>query len=184
MQYDIVKRETNTSTVCEFGDLSMRHLRVSDFQGLKRMSGSMDYADETDSCGRDAVSSPSVPRSILERKMAVIKDPELRRKAKGHLLNLLAEQAEIEATIRQVAKKVGSEASLIKTNLELTHKHDCYYEIVQSFHDQCYNLGKYDWAMTQLYVFVNMCEISKISQDQVVQAIHEICSTEPKITII
>jgi hypothetical protein len=34
-QYDLVKWETNTSTVCRFGDLSMGALKVADFQGNK-----------------------------------------------------------------------------------------------------------------------------------------------------
>ena len=32
-QYKIVKRETNTSTVCQFGDLSIAKMKVSQFQG-------------------------------------------------------------------------------------------------------------------------------------------------------
>ena len=32
-QYKIVKRETNTSMVCQFGDLSISKMKVADFQG-------------------------------------------------------------------------------------------------------------------------------------------------------
>ena len=32
-QYKIVRKETNTSMVCQFGDLSMGKLKVGDFQG-------------------------------------------------------------------------------------------------------------------------------------------------------
>ena len=32
-QYRIVKRETNTSMVCQFGDMSISKMKVAEFQG-------------------------------------------------------------------------------------------------------------------------------------------------------
>lgn len=37
-QYTLVKKETNTSTVCQFGDKSIGKMTVGDFQGPKEMT--------------------------------------------------------------------------------------------------------------------------------------------------
>ena len=92
-QYKIVKRETNTSTVCQFGDLSMAKMKVSQFQGGARVDNDgfdhpilldggtienpMNYfynhspfPPSLHRCGRDAVPGPEVPKVILEKRLA------------------------------------------------------------------------------------------------------------------
>ena len=88
-QYKIVKRETNTSTVCQFGDLSIAKMKVSQFQGrsgfdqpiLMDFSGTIEnplnyfynhspFPPSLHRCGRDAVPGPEVPKVILEKRLA------------------------------------------------------------------------------------------------------------------
>merc|ERR1712004_523310 len=78
-QYKIVKRETNTSMVCQFGDLSISRMKVADFQGeitqkdtffslisdmapLKKYSyftsTKKAFPPSLHNCGRDAVPGP------------------------------------------------------------------------------------------------------------------------------
>ena len=66
-QYNIVKRETDTSTVCQFGDMAMSKMMVSEFQGDSKATPYHYYyynelGDDWDpeSCGRDAVPGPEV----------------------------------------------------------------------------------------------------------------------------
>ena len=68
-QFNRVKFETNTSTVCQFGDVdNISKMSVSNFQGMKRKTESAEYSDPVpDECGRDAVPSPDVEKISLER---------------------------------------------------------------------------------------------------------------------
>ena len=68
-QFNRVKFETNTSTVCQFGDVdNISKMSVSNFQGMKRKTESAGYSDPVpDECGRDAVPSPDVEKISLER---------------------------------------------------------------------------------------------------------------------
>ena len=70
-QYERVKYETNTSTVCQFGDVdNISKMSVSNFQGMKRKMESAGPSDPVpDECGRDAVPSPDVEKITLERLM-------------------------------------------------------------------------------------------------------------------
>jgi len=93
-QYKIVKKETNTSMVMQFGDMSISKLPVGDFQvimknhkrnfkntknlsqgptptiGLPRPTHPPHYPPQWFSCGRDAVPGPDVPVKILQVKIS------------------------------------------------------------------------------------------------------------------
>ena len=66
-QYERVKDETNTSTVCQFGDVdNIGKMSVSNFQGMRKKVGtSYSYLDPN----VDAVASPDVEKVSLERLM-------------------------------------------------------------------------------------------------------------------
>ena len=66
-QYEKVKYETNTSTVCQFGDVdNIGKMSVSNFQGMKQnMRTSYSYPDPI----VDPVASPDVEKVSLERLM-------------------------------------------------------------------------------------------------------------------
>ena len=68
-QFNRVKFETNTSTVCQFGDVdNISKMSVSNFQGMNRKTESAGFsAPVPDECGRDAVPSPDVEKISLER---------------------------------------------------------------------------------------------------------------------
>merc|ERR1719219_70012 len=68
-QYKIVRKETNTSMVCQFGDLSMGKLKVGDFQGEGKEYLKIDNFPDKHKCGRDAVPGPEVPKFILQKKL-------------------------------------------------------------------------------------------------------------------
>ena len=95
-QFQIVKRETNTSTVCQFGDLSIAKMKVSQFQGEKKTDdesivlldqGTIEhplnyfynhspFPPSFHRCGRDAVPGPEVPIRILEKRLAANDDED------------------------------------------------------------------------------------------------------------
>merc|ERR1712002_953473 len=65
-QYKRVKRETNTSTVCQFGDMSISKMTVGSFQGEKEdvEVNPPPVPPQWLSCGKTAVPGPQVPIAI------------------------------------------------------------------------------------------------------------------------
>merc|ERR1712042_206823 len=89
-QYKIVKKETNTSMVCQFGDMSISKLPVGTFQGEKATIGlprppPYPYPSFPEGCGASAVSGPEVPVKILERTIAEATSHEEASEAKDKL---------------------------------------------------------------------------------------------------
>merc|ERR1712080_284382 len=96
-QYIVVKNETNTSMVCQFGDMSISKMEVGTFQGLKPVINLHDlpkppptphYPPSWFSCGRDAVPGPEVPVKILQNNIATaenaVEAKEAREKLQVH----------------------------------------------------------------------------------------------------
>ncbi|KAL1472714.1 hypothetical protein MTO96_022858 [Rhipicephalus appendiculatus] len=73
-QFKIVKKETNTSHVMEFGDLNIGQLSVSEFQGEKEAKPVV-----LPKVPYDAVSSRDVPIAILRKKLASASKPHQKR---------------------------------------------------------------------------------------------------------
>ena len=86
-QFERVKYETNTSTVCQFGDVdNISKMSVSNFQGMKWKPDSVGLMDPVpDECGRDAVPSPDVEKISLERLMQVDSGLEEKERTQGRM---------------------------------------------------------------------------------------------------
>ena len=130
-QYRVVKRETNTSTVCEFGDLSMGKMTVGTFQGTKPTS----QVSEGDSghpvppnwksCGASAVSGPQVPVVILQKKIEMSATEEEAEMAKEELQQLLDNRKFMEGVVESVINTATAGNDVLSTavwteNVELT----------------------------------------------------------------
>merc|ERR1719175_250391 len=81
-QYRIVKRETNTSMVCQFGDMSISKMTVGSFQGEKQTDA---YAPPVPpqwlSCGATAVPGPEVPVASLQNQIKYAQTTEEEQEA-------------------------------------------------------------------------------------------------------
>jgi len=164
-QYSVVKKETNTSTVCRFGDLSMGQLKVGEFQGPKEnvltKPPPYPYPHPSAGCGATAVPGPEVPVRILERTIQDAETPEDRLEAQQSLEKLRTNRKFMEDVVWRVITGVTGDEGLTQTvvsdNVELT-KYDCYYTAVDAFHEKCFNVGRNDYALRMLNGFVNLCE--------------------------
>jgi len=166
-QYKIVKKETNTSMVCQFGDMDISKLPVGTFQGptpsitLPRPTHPPHYPPSWLSCGADAVPGPDVPVKILQNNIAAAANAEEAKEAKEKLDELMRNRKFMEKTVLDLIQTITNDNSLTNTmftdNVELT-QFDCYYAAVDQFHDKCFNVGKNDYALRMLNSFVNLCE--------------------------
>merc|ERR1712002_391122 len=87
-QYKIVKKETNTSMVMQFGDMDISKLPVGNFQGPKP-TGIPSPPPFPPTCGRDAVSGPDVPIRIQQNIINAGNSEEEVEEAKYKLDHLL-----------------------------------------------------------------------------------------------
>jgi len=187
-QYKIVKKETNTSTVCEFGDKNISKLPVGTFQGPKPTISlphptppPHHYPPSWFSCGRDAVPGPEVPVKILQSNIAAAANSEEAQKAKEKLDELMRNRKFMADTVRNVIQIVTNDDSLtnimVSDNVELT-QFDCYYAAVDTFHEKCFNIGRNDYALRMLNSFVNLCE-KNYDVNDIIEAIKVGCTHPP-----
>jgi legumain len=192
-QYKIVKKETNTSQVCQFGDMSISNLKVADFQGGKKgkkaMTAAMyyhyevlhDYEVFPSTCGNDAVPAEDVPIVILQKRLQAATNVDDKEAINQQLHDLMRKRKTmIDTTLKIITHVTGDSGStnkVLRANKELVN-FECYNDIVDSFHTNCYNLSCNDYALRQVNHFANMCEMGYSKKD-ILQAIAKVCTHQP-----
>merc|ERR1712055_1238867 len=185
-QYKIVKKETNTSQVLQFGDMSMGKLKVGEFQGSSsNVLPTPPIPPQWLSCGRDAVPGPEVPYKVLQKSMEAATTPEERAEAKEKLDRLLANRKFMLNTVHTLVNRITGDnqasSAIFTENVELT-QHDCYYAAVDEFHAKCFNVGLNDYALRMLNPLVNLCE-KNFPVSDIIQAIQDVCTHPPMVGI-
>jgi len=206
-QYRIVKRETNTSMVCQFGDMSISKMKVAWFQGESTQEDSfISFVSEKDAnpkhgyfsytnireemlqtnhnCGRDAVPGPEVPRIILEKRIQtatnVLEATEYNKQLEALLDGRKAMISKTVDIINQITKnETTTEEIMISSDIELT-QFDCHKEVAEKFHDKCFNLGCNDFALRQINHFAVICEMG-YDQKDILESIEKNCQTNDSI---
>lgn len=184
-QYIIVKKETNTSMVMQFGDMNISKLPVGNFQGPSPTVGINRPPPFPDTCGRDAVPGPEVPIKILQNIIETSTSDEEISNARAKLDEIMKNRNFILTTVREIVESITMDnemtSSIFSDNVELT-QYDCYYPAVDEFHSKCFNVGKNDYALRMLNTLVNLCE-KNYSLDDILQAIQDTCTHPPMVGI-
>eukprot|EP00794_Sanderia_malayensis_P020213 gene20213-22189_t len=158
-QYEIVKKETNTSHVKKFGDMSMENEPLSLFQGSKKSNTTTMGVSKPIT---DAVPSPDVPLMILQKRLQ-----KARTKVEYRQIEMMiAQEKKTRSTIRLVVKKivaklaptVSKEEEFFVTKPAALKERECYENAVGMFKEKCFNFSKYEYALRQLYVLSNLCD--------------------------
>ncbi|KAK3749747.1 hypothetical protein RRG08_046252 [Elysia crispata] len=174
-QYKLVKSETKTSHVMEYGDLSMGKLPVADFLGSMK-SNTLYFAPAGKGSDPmlDSMPSQDVGQEILLRKISRSRGEE-QEKHKADLETLWQRKKDSEAFFKRVFAEV-QDVSLfdhyVKMPLQFTADFHCYKESVKLIMDQCpgLNLPQNDYALRKLRVLANMCE-TKLPPQKIWRAI-------------
>jgi len=184
-QYKIVKKETNTSTVCQFGDMSISQMAVGMFQGEKE-SDATPYPVPPAwlSCGRTAVPGPEVPVEIQRRIISHSSSTtQEKQDAKLKLDKLLANRKFMIGKVEDIIDSVltatngnidGEEKDHIFNDNVPMKDTECYFAAVDSFHENCFNLGRNDYALRMMNTVLNLCERS-YSINTILDAIQAVC---------
>lgn len=190
-QYKIVKKETNTSTVCQFGDMSISQMPVGMFQGESMADiNPVPVPPSWLSCGRTAVPGPEVPVEILTR---VLSDPAVpadqKQQAQMELAKIQSNRKFMLQTVEDLVNLVLTVANgdvvadevnhVLHDNVPLKEHHKkCYFAAVDEFHATCFNLGMNDYALRMTNTLVNLCD-RKYDIQTIIDAIKIVCSHPP-----
>ncbi|RDD40921.1 Legumain [Trichoplax sp. H2] len=179
-QFDTVRRKTNTSKVCKYGDMSFDEEDLDNFQGDPKSNTPSKLFDPYPLPPMDTVAAPDVPVVILSNRITDATSKTERQHYIGQLEKLIEHREKIDKTIRSILIEA------VENNFELAHhimhhqKHDiknfdCLHVMTKSFSEKCYNLGKNDYAMRMVYVLVNLCETERMTESMILSAINKIC---------
>ncbi|XP_046633726.1 legumain-like [Daphnia pulicaria] len=175
-QFSIVRKETNTSHVQEYGDLTIGKMKVGEFQG-KGKAPMASNGRKRVSPLLDAVPSGDVPLEILRHKLRKMNSSpgsaEIQRKIRG----IEKKRQHLKDSLRKIVLKATEDEAktefIITGRLKLTN-FSCYEELVNAFSQRCFHLSKNEYAYRHLFVLVNMCQ-SSIPKEVVIRAMDEVC---------
>ncbi|KAH9371515.1 hypothetical protein HPB48_017502 [Haemaphysalis longicornis] len=181
-QYKLVKKETTTSHVMEYGDMNLGKLPVSEFQGEKDAQRIV-----VPDAPLDAVSSRDVPIAILQHKLRKASSPAAKRSIMRKLQLALRRRSFLDDKVAQIASII-SENNEESTRALLSEKRplrdfDCYERAVRHFSAHCFNLSKNPYALGRLRVLVNMCEMEYDIED-ITDAMDLACTHKPVAGIV
>lgn len=171
-QFNIVRRETNTSHVEEYGDLRIGAMTVSQFQG-----GKMAEPVVLPIVPLDAVDSRDVPVAILRRKIEAATDQRSKQALESKLENILANRSFVKEKVSEIAHLLtygnAEQANNLLTAKKRISDFQCYEKAVDSFRRKCFDLPASPYALGQLQVLVNACDAYEASE--IKAAISAVC---------
>jgi len=178
-QFVVVRNETNTSHVMEFGDIRLRKLPVADFLGYSETQLILPEVE------LDAVKSEDVVPSILERKLARTQNKEERRELKSQLRRLYKMRKLVTAQMMDIIEQVTGHGQnmteegkqlreqLFHSRHELSN-YECYEKAARHFSKHCFSIAKNPYVTRKLYLLVNMCELG-MDSEKIVNAMTNTC---------
>lgn len=179
-QFKIVRSHTNTSHVQQFGNKTLAHMKVMEFQG-NSLGGAQPAEPMTfQPVGNlDVIPSPDVPLAILKRKMMASNDINAVRGLLMEINTHLKVRELLAETMHRVVERVTGDKltaqKLLNDRLELSQD-ECYKSAVTYYKHNCFNWHKmeYEYALRHLYALVNLCE-GGYSFDSIQKAMDYVC---------
>jgi len=176
-QFQIVRKETNTSHVMEYGDLSIGKMKVSEFQGSKPTR----FQGDLPAVPLEAVPSHDVPVMSLRRRIMQTNSFEESKQLKKELEKMLRNRDFLVNKMSEIIAKSTFTRDQAKTILserfDLTD-FECYNTVAKYFSENCFSISANALVMRYLYTFVNMCETG-IHPDVQMAAMDAVCIHPP-----
>ncbi|KAH7962930.1 legumain [Rhipicephalus sanguineus] len=181
-QFKIVKEETNTSHVMEYGDLSIGKLSVSEFQGAKEAKPVV-----LPKVPYDAVSNRDVPIAVLRKKLEKTSNPQEKKSVKEKLRQARNNRIFLKKKVAEIAMFLTGDnpedvESVLTSKRRLT-KFYCYEKAVRHFSDRCFKLSNNPYALQHLRVLANMCE-SSYKLSEIIEAMDSACTHPTVVGIV
>ncbi|XP_077179646.1 legumain [Paroedura picta] len=176
-QFELVKRRTNTSHVMQYGNKTISHMKVVQFQGTNKAASAPISLPPVSSY--DLTPSPDVPFAIMKRRLMATND---KYKAKAiaeeitmHLRTKQLIQESMYKTVYVITNSAVRTEQILSDRMSLSN-HDCYKLAANHFKNRCFNWHspQYEYALRQLYALVNVCELG-YPIDRILAAMNQVC---------
>ncbi|XP_030574581.1 legumain [Archocentrus centrarchus] len=179
-QFKIVKNHTTTSHVQQYGNKTLAHMKLIQFQGVSKAdSPAAPPMNLPRIKNLDLTPSPDVPLAILKRKLMASNDI---RTARGLLMEIsihLKIREKMADTMREVVERVTGNklkaGEILNSRSDLS-QHQCYKAAVKHYKHNCFNWSKpeYEYALRHLYALVNLCERG-YPAESILQTMDSVC---------
>jgi len=185
-QFTLVKKETNTSHVQEFGNITLGKVSVlGQFQGMLD-TNSVDLSsnrrkNETKAVPRvqitDAVPSHDVIVHTLKRRIEDTED-EYERASLIYQLEMEHDaRAKVVKTATSIVRQIYSSdrkvTRILSSHANVDRPH-CYKKAVTHFRNKCYDFTEVEYALRYVYVLANLCD-QDLQTDLIIRAIDSVC---------
>ncbi|KAJ7345119.1 hypothetical protein JRQ81_001069 [Phrynocephalus forsythii] len=176
-QFVLVKKHTNTSHVMQYGNLSISHMKVVQFQGTAKASSAPLSLSPVSHY--DLTPSPEVPLAIMKRKLMATNDASEAKAILGEMKRHLEAKELIQKSMHKIISFITNSNELtehILSNRLMLRNYDCYESALEHFKARCFNWHSplYEYALRQLYALVNVCE-SGYHIDRIQRAMDQVC---------
>jgi legumain len=172
-QFETVKKETTTSHVMEYGDTTISKLVVGQFQGEKEAQPQV-----LPKIFEKGVSSYEVPLDILYRKLAAATTKQQKQDLQAKIDDMLEKRGHLETVYKKVVARVAKShehhETLLTARPQGMKNLDCHHQLVKTFSQHCFNLGKNPYAMKFAFVLANICEHGSDAAETA-EAIKDVC---------
>ncbi|XP_069593105.1 legumain [Ranitomeya imitator] len=176
-QFVLVKQHTNTSHVMQYGNRTIAHMKVKQFQGSGKSVAPRLSLQPVKKL--DLTPSPDVPMAILKRKLMATNDLTSARDIMARIKSLQEAKSLIQESVKKIILLVTESDELateIFSDQVIINDVSCYRSAAEHFKTRCFNwhLPLYEYAMRQLYTLVNLCEAG-YPLDRILQVMENVC---------
>ncbi|XP_077124121.1 legumain [Ranitomeya variabilis] len=176
-QFVLVKQHTNTSHVMQYGNRTIAHMKVKQFQGSGKSVAPRLSLQPVKKL--DLTPSPDVPMAILKRKLMATNDLTSARDIMARIKSLQEAKSLIQESVKKIILLVTESDELateIFSDQVIINDVSCYRSAAEHFKTRCFNwhFPLYEYAMRQLYTLVNLCEAG-YPLDRILQVMENVC---------
>ncbi|XP_071515003.1 legumain-like [Panulirus ornatus] len=163
-QFELVKKETTTSHVMQWGQTSISRQKVGAFVGSKETEEDTYGPFQTldDPCLKSSIRSPDVPLAILQQRLQATEGLTGADYWMRQFNDLLTNRTFVRDTLMKIVRIVTDDdvmtAEMMSDSHHEIHNYDCYEDSTTTFHDLCFNLGQNPYALRMVNTMVNLCE--------------------------
>lgn len=176
-QFTIVKQETTTSAVHEYGNLTMGTVyALSQFQGYKASQSA-----RLPRAHLDATASRDVPVAILKRKIQNAFDEDIRTQLQKDLNQMLRNRMFLKNKVTQIAKSLGVPQAVHRKTPLRNLDSACFRQAVDRFNAICFDLARNPYGLGFVRTLATLCDSSAASRSADIMAALESVCVHPKI---
>ncbi|KAG1677708.1 Legumain [Nymphon striatum] len=159
-QFEVVKKETNTSHVQEFGDLTISKAPVGQFQGMKKAE--QITVPEYVATAENSVNSRDVPIFTRMHNLDKAKTIDEKLEILEDLKNMIEKRVTLVKNMKNIYNQVIEatlyDGSYVTKVPEIEESENCYYTAVDEYNSKCYNVALNTFSLGYLEQIKNLCD--------------------------